>query len=451
MKTSILLKVIAIGFLIFLLLIPLFLIGLIVEERSRRREGAIHEVSSTWGGTQLLWGPVLTVPYRSYWTDKDGTVRCQIRNAHFLPSELAIEGKMTPEKRRRGIFDIAVYTGDFRVSGAFTVPDPENGLSIPEANVIWEDAVLSMGIADTRGIKTDVALTWGEKKISFRPGPGRAAFLTTGIHALIPGLQPGSPPQTFSFHVSLQGTDSVKVVPAGMETTVKLESSWPDPSFDGAFLPEVRNVTPAGFNASWKVSYFGRSYPQQWTTDTSDGPGTVEQQMRASAFGVRLFVPADFYVQVNRSVKYAVLFVSLTFLVFFLFEILASLRVHPLHYLLIGLSLALFYLLLLSLSEHLGFGWAYLASSVATAGAITLYCGSILSGWGRAGIIAAVLGALYGYLYVLLQLEDYALLLGALALFSILSTVMYLTRKIDWYEVGAPKAPPMPPRPLFET
>jgi inner membrane protein len=448
MKPSIIFKVIAIGFLIFILLVPLFLIGLIVDERSRRREGAISGVSSTWGGAQLLWGPIITVPYRSYWKEKDGTMRCQTRNAHFLPSELKIEGKMNPEKRRRGIFDVAVYTGDFKVSGKFLPPNPTDELSIPDADIIWEDAVISMGITDTRGIKNDVVLEWDNRKLSFRPGPGRADFLATGIHAPIADLKGNTEPHSFSFGFSLKGTDSVRFVPAGMETAVKLDSSWPDPSFDGAFLPEIRNITAGGFNAGWKVSYFGRSYPQQWTSDsgTPDSLQGNEQQMRSSAFGVRLFVPADFYVQVNRSVKYAVLFVCLTFLAFFLFEVLASLRVHALHYLLIGLSLALFYLLLLSLSEHMGFAWAYLVSSVATAGMITLYCGSILSGWGRAGVIASVLTTLYGYLYVLLQLEDYALLLGSVALFLILSAVMYLTRKIDWYEVGSPKVPPLPPK-----
>ncbi len=445
MRGSLLLKAVTIGLLILILLIPLFLITALIQERASRRQEAVDSISSSWGSFQVLLGPVLAVPYKSYWKDKDGQEHCRLETAYFLPSELRIDGTLTPERRYRGIFEAAVYRSEVSFSGRFPHPDPGEGFSIPDENIIWKDAFLSVGITDTRGITSDLHLEWDGSKLPFKPTPGKSSFLKSGIHVPLAILETNKGEHSFSFRMSIQGTDSISVVPLGMKSETRLTSPWPDPSFEGAFLPETRSIDPSGFSATWKIAYFGRGYPQQWSTQDTNRE-MLEQQLWASKYGVKLFLPAGHYVQTTRSVKYAVLFVTLTFLAFALFEILASLRLHPLHYVLVGLALSLFYLLLLSLSEHIGFSWAYLLSAASVTVLIGGYCAAILALWHRAIVITGILAGLYGYLYVLLQLEDYALLLGSIALFAILAAVMYLTRRIDWYASSPARMPgPVPP------
>ena len=245
----------------------------------------------------------------------------------------------------------------------------------------------------------------------------------------------------FSFELALRGSGDLRFQPAGMETRVELESPWPAPGFTGAFLPGERRIGETGFTASWKVPYYGRDYPQVWR-DTDVEASALER----SAFKVSLVLPANAYQQTERSVKYAALFIALTFATFFLLELLSPARLHAVQYLLVGFALCLFYVLLLALAEHLGFAPAYAVAAAATVGLIAAYCRSILGGLRWAGVMLACLTALYGYLFVVLRLEDYALLLGALGLFAVLALVMRLTRDLDWFTLQFHSREPPTPR-----
>ena len=448
--------------LVVFLLVPLQMIRGVIDERAARRAAALAEVASTWGAAQTLVGPVVVVPFqverKESWVDPavspgaphGGAVRertrVDVEQATFLPDTLKVEGRLVPDRRWRGIFEVVVYRTELAVSG--TIPAPDLGpLGVPPEDVHWKDAFLSVGLSGTRGIREEVRLLWDGAPVGFRPGLGAACLAPSGIHAPLIALEgTGALSHKFAFTLTLQGTEALAVTPLGATTEAVLRSPWPSPSFFGAFLPDRRTVTPEGFDATWKVSSFGRSYPQRWRGDQAARGDAVAK----SAFGVRLFLPADAYQQATRALKYAILFVGLTFLAFALFETFSGLRIHPLQYLFVGFALVLFYLLLVSLSEHVGFGAAYLAAASATTLLVSSYCAWVLAAKTRALVMAAALAALYGYLFVLLRLEDYALLLGSVALFALLAALMLATRRVDWWSVGGPGRPPtsfQPPLP----
>jgi len=285
-----------------------------------------------------------------------------------------------------------------------------------------------VGIPDTRGIQQRVSLLWNRKAIPFLPGVRGSGLYQSGIHAFIRDIRSGDRSFDFAMKLSIQGSSSLSFAPLGQETTARLRSSWPHPSFTGAYLPSTRKITAKGFEAGWKVSYFGRNFPQEFTDDKEVKPADT-------SFGVTLYQPVDFYQKCVRAVKYGFLFISLTFLCFFLFEVFMGLKIHPLQYLMVGSALCLFYLLFLSLSEYMSFIVSYLTASAGVIAMITGYSVKVLRTRKRGGIMAGLLAALYAYLFLLLQNEDYTLLLGSVALFVILGAVMYITRNIDWYRV----------------
>jgi inner membrane protein len=434
----------------------------LVGEREARRRAAVDEIGSTWGGSQTLVGPVLVLPHRVLRRESvvlppapgavagtPGVVhertRVETDRAGFLPDRLKVEGTLTPERRRRGIFEVVVYTGTVAVSGTFPASDAR-ALGIDPDDAALSDAFLSVAVSDTRGIREEPVLLWDGARVAFRPGEGDAGLGAAGLHAPLPDFTPGRP-HTFSFTLRLQGTESLSVAPLGASTEASLASAWPSPSFFGSFLPEARRTGPDGFTATWRVSSFGRAYAQSWKS------APPVDAIARSHFGARLFLPADAYQQTTRALKYAVLFVGLTFLAFGLFEILGGVRLHPLQYLLAGFALALFYLLLLSLAEHTGFGPAYLAAASATTLLIAGWGAFVLAAAARAFLLGGGLAALYGYLFVLLRLEDWALVLGAVALFAILAGVMFGTRRVDWWALGSapPRRFPPPPAPAGRT
>ena len=432
LRDSVMVKMLVIGVLILLLLVPLGMVGSLVRERQSRSGHAAEEVAATWGSAQTLAGPVLTVPYLQHVKNDKGVPVTLRSYARFLPETLDVEGNVETEKRSRGIFEVAVYRTDLRWRGTFARPDFEVWRIAPE-DVLWQDAYLAVGVPDMRGITSGVELMWGNRTLQLAPGGGEAGLWPSGLRVPIPGLAESRPGEVyaFAFGLGLNGSRSLSFLPLGKETRVALKSAWPSPSFMGSFLPVKRTVRGTGFEALWNVSWFGRSYPQQWRADEAEEVASAEA-IHGSAFGVQLFVPVDAYQKTERARKYGVLFLLLTFLTFFLYEQFNPFSLHPVQYLLVGSALCLFYLLLLSISEHVPFGLSYLAASSATVLLIGGYSMAILRGALRALLMTVVLGALYGYLYVLLQLEDYALLLGSVGLFVILALVMYLTRKVDW-------------------
>ena len=439
-------KIVFTGILSLALLIPLTMVSGIVTERESRRASAVSEVSGKWGGDQTIIGPVLTVPYRRYYRDEKNVTRMTIENAYFLPDTLAIDGTIVPEKRSRGLYEVILYRiEELSILGRFSVPDFSR-LRIAEKDILWEEACLTVGIPDTRGIQQRVSLTWDRKAIPFLPGVRGCGLYQSGIHAFIRDIRSGGRSFDFAMEFSIQGSSSLSFAPLGQETTVRLRSSWPHPSFTGAYLPSTRKITKKGFEAGWKVSYFGRNFPQEFTDDKEIKPAET-------AFGVALYQPVDFYQKCVRAVKYGFLFISLTFLCFFLFEVFMGLKIHPLQYLMVWSALCLFYLLFLSLSEYMNFIVSCLAASAGVIAMITGYSVKVLKTRKRGGIMAGLLTALYAYLFLLVQNEDYTLLLGSVALFVILGAVMYITRSLDWYRVRLnPQAqpaiqdPPVPPR-----
>lgn len=433
-KHSVMLKVGSIGFLILILMIPMAMIQSLVMERRNRQMEAITEIGSKWGHEQCLSGPILVVPYKTVEnineteTGKE-SVQEKVTNhlAYFLPEELNITGKMNPEVRYRGIFQVAVYSSNLSVNGHFAAPQLEN--SNRETVVDWESAYITIGISDLRGIRENIQFAWNNNEIKCEPGVRLNKILRSGVTVRnLLNENPDGNGYPFAFNLQLNGSNGLNFVPVGKETNVLLSSTWANPSFDGAFLPEDRNITDAGFEARWKVLELNRNYPQHWVDD--------HYELETSSFGVSLKLPVETYQITDRSMKYAILFVSLTFLVFFFVEILRRMRVHPIQYGLVGLGLVLFYLLLLSLSEQISFGVAYLMGSIGIIVLITSYSASILKSNRLTALLASVLTLLYTFLYVLLQLQDYALLIGSIGLFMILATVMYLSRKIDWYAIG---------------
>jgi inner membrane protein len=440
-RDTVALKIAIIGGLILILLIPLGMVSSLVSERQSRQKQASKEVADSWGRPQVLAGPVLTVPYLVHVKNEKGLdIGTQTYWVRFLPETLKIEGNVETERRNRGIFEVAVYRTGLHWTGTFQRPSFEDWHVEPK-DILWRDAYLSIGVPDMRGITSGVGLTWGNRTLQLAPGGAEDGLWHSGLKVGIPDLEDGKvgDAYAFAFDLAVNGSEDLSFLPLGKETTVALKSNWPSPSFCGEFLPAKRLIRGTGFDALWNVSWFGRNYPQQWRTSEAKEQAPAET-LNLSAFGVQLFQPVDAYQKTERSTKYAVLFLVLTFLTFFLYEQFNPFSLHPVQYLLVGFALCLFYLLLLSITEHAPFGLAYLAAAAATVLLIGGYSAAILRGALRALLMTVVLGTLYGYLYVLLQLEDYALLLGSLGLFVILALVMYLTRRIDWASPRRSKA-----------
>ncbi len=432
-RSSLMLRLLAVGFLALVLQIPVAMIGRLVAERQQRRDAAIGEVSSKWGEAQSLTGPALVVPYDHRWTETsaDGRqiVRGEVRHAIFLPERLRLRGALDTDVRHRGIFSVPVYRLDLALEGEFAPPRPSD-LGVDPASVHWERAQLALGISDARAIQGATTVSWNDRRVAFLPGAEGLVGDAPGIHAPV-GLPDPTRRVTFSFPLLLNGSLRVDFVPFGENTVVELEGDHGHPSFQGNWLPTAHTISSDSFRAQWAISFLGRGYPQAWTS-RSDSFRAVH----ASRFGVELVDPVDHYRMAARSVKYAGLFILLTFATVWLIEVLAGVRVHPIQYLLLGGALCLFYLLELSLSEHFGFPLAYVAASVAVVAMVGAYGLVALRSPPRALVVAIGVTLLYGYLYLLLLNEDYALLIGSLGLFAILAAIMYVTRRVDWYAVG---------------
>ncbi len=422
-KQSLGLRLVIIGILTLVLLIPALLIQNLIYERENRRDSVAHEISQKWGQEQVIIGPVISIPYTHYFTT-EGKSEQTIRYAHFLPEELEMSGTIEPEIRYRGIYKAIVYNSELSVSGHFPSLDLQN-LNIPAEDLMMEDAFVSVGISDMTGIKDFINISWDEDQFQANPGVISNDILASGI-SISPEIDPTAE-HTFDFQLNLNGSSSLKFAPVGKETGVQLQAEWSNPSFIGNFLPVEREVNESDFSANWEVLHLNRNYPQQW-----QGP---KPEVANSSFGVELLLGVDEYQKTMRTAKYAIMFISLTFLTFFMIELLARKQIHPVQYILIGFALLIFYTLLLSISEYLLFKFAYLIAAVAIIGLITVYSFRVLGDAWKTGIVSGILVLLYGYLYILLQLQDYALLMGSIGLFVVLAMVMYLTRHIDWFEV----------------
>lgn len=427
MSESLVVKLISIGLIAVILLIPNVLINNLIQERQLRQDQVTAEVSQSWGGAQAIRGPVLSIPYSIWQTWEDGKRTETRHTAYFLPEKLEVTGNLKHQIRKRSIFDVVLYHADLQLSGEFGTPDFQ-ALHINPKDVRWDEARLSVGIQGMTGIKETVTVDWEGQKVQMGPGTASPVLLPAGVSAEVPVLSEGKG-FSFTFPLTLNGSEYLSFEPVGKSTHVRLRSDWHSPSFEGAFLPDNREVSANGFTAQWQVLDLNRPYPQQWKDN--------EVNFGQSDLSVRLIKPVDEYLKNNRSGKYAILVIGLTFLLYFFFEVLQKLLIHPFQYLLVGLALTVFYLLLLSLSEHVGFNAAYLVSSLATIGLIAGYSYSVLKIKRLVFQLLLLLASIYGFIFILLQLEDYALLAGSAGVFIALASVMYASRKIDWYNLGS--------------
>ena len=421
--SSLSLKITFIFFLVLLLMIPAGLIKNLIREREMLRTETEIEIQDNWGRSQTLSGPILTIPYYRYENRDQKQVRVKAY-FHLLPEKLDIKGEIFPETRYRGIYKVAVYTSKLLIQGNFT-PTTKLIESIPNENILWNEARIELEIPDLRGIQEAIHLQFNETELKAEPGISAGSPFQSGIHASLSSEQILSgKPTTFIIEMNLRGSNSLYFIPMGQKSRVQIKSNWADPSFGGAFLPSKREINSNGFSAEWEVLHFNRNYPQIWINKY--------YQTADSAFGVSLLLPVDEYQKTMRSVKYALLFLTLTFTLFFFIEILNKKKVHPIQYLMVGASLITFYILLLSLSEQVGFVAAYLIAATAIILQVSGFLYKIIHSVKTALITAGTLTILYAYLFVLLQLKDYALLMGSIGLFLILSLIMYLSRNIRW-------------------
>nr|XP_061810386.1 inner membrane protein CreD-like [Nerophis lumbriciformis] len=420
------------------LLLPLELVDSVVDERAARYQGVLSEIADIWGHTQTLIGPLLVVPYEYEVTQqipyekKDGTIEEREKvTAHqdwavFLPDAVDVTTTIDPQYRQRGIYRSLVYKAAVDLRGQFATPDFSRFANTP-TRIDWQGAFLSLGLSDTRAIDDSAALEWAGQQIGFSPGTRYDELLCSGLHAELDG-QPISESKNFSIALQLRGSEGFYFTPVGRQTTARFDSTWPDPSFRGAILPTRHEIGEQGFEADWNIPHLARSYPQSWARG-QDPPEC--QVLKDSRAGVQLFEPVDFYRTSERAIKYAVLFIGLTFLAFFLFEHTLGVRLSVIQYALVGSALALFYLLLISLAEHIGFLGAYLLASVGVVSMVAMYAKAALRSITKGLAVGSILTAIYGLLYVLLQQQDYALLLGTLLLFAVLALTMYLTRHLS--------------------
>lgn len=427
-RNSILLKLTGIGIIVLLLLIPTSMLQSLISERNALQNSVVNEISQNWSNSQTISGPVLTIPYTVVLKDHNSQKRKEIKYAHFLPEKLLITGDVTPNTRKRGIYRASLYESSLSLSGTIDIP-VLNAEQLGADQILYHDAFLQIGIPDMRGITKKVNITWGGEEKNAEPGLPVYEVVRSGIHVpLHLNKVVTETPVPFNISLALKGSNTINFTPVGKETSVKLSSSWSSPSFCGAFLPEKHSISEKGFTAHWNVLHFNRNFPQSWLGSGYD--------FSSSTFGVRMITPVQHYQMVTRSVKYAVLIIFFTFMIFFMGEITRKQKVHPFQYLLIGAALILFYALLLSIAEHMTFRIAYLTAAGATSLLLSFYTWSIMKKIRTVIIFGVLFAVMYGFLYIILQSEDYALLLGSTGLFALLGTIMYLTRKIDWYRKG---------------
>jgi inner membrane protein len=435
LKTSTTVRLFTIGFILLLLLIPIELVQDLIRERQGRQNQAVYDIASSWGQAQELTGPILVIPF-----EKTELLYGHINNtqeekkttlyASFLPDELDYSGTLLPETNHRGIYDVNVYTADLNVKGAFPKPHMSEW---DEANVVvrWDKAQVVFGITDLAGVNEAIVLNINGIQLPFNPGLEEYLPVGSGVITDV-DISPETEELRFSTHLLLRGTRAIEFSPLGKVTNVELNSTWKDPSFFGDFSPDDKKVAPEaeGFYAHWNVLHLNRSIPQKFIGQHGN--------LRNFNFGVSLFDEVNDYHKTERTAKYAVLFIALTFMTFFFAQILNKVRIHGLQFVMVGLALCVFYVLLLSLSEHLGFDLAYLIASLGIIIQITLYVMAIFKSRKLGFTVLGILAGLYLFIYTIIRMAEYSLLMGSIGLFIALAIMMYLSRNIDWSNLKRP-------------
>jgi inner membrane protein len=440
-RWSVTLKLALIAVLIAVLHVPLLLVWDTLGQREMLRGSAVAEIGRTWGGEQTILGPVLCVPYTVQTRVPRQTVVAdrvvqsdELREvkgtAWFLPVRFEATGVLEISERNRGIFRTPVYATELAISGEFR-PDIA-ALGLEQATLDWARARVLVSVSDPHALRAPPVWKLGAAESAFVPAAVREGGWG-GIEAPVAlvGSEAGAAPMPFSFSLSLQGSRRIAIVPIGEANSVALRGGWPDPSFDGAYLPAERTVGPEGFSARWSTTHFGRSFPSAWI-EQYGREGLKSHALLPSALGVTLATPVDTYRMVERALKYALLVLGLVFAVYFLIEVTSPVRVHPLQYLMVGGALVLFYLGFLALAEFVPVATAYATAAAASTALVGGYSWSVLRAGARSLLVSSGLAGTYAYVYFMLQLQDYALLSGTGALFALLAAAMWFTRRLDW-------------------
>jgi len=442
-KTSLSIKMVLVGILTLILLIPLSYINNLIDERQERQQSVVDDINKKWGEEVLLYGPVLEIPYVTYTEVIKKNVETKAiytsKVAHtnygyFFPKQLNIDALLDPEIKAYGMYSSVVYSAVFHLNGVFSKPDIET-IADSDPVILWNKARIIIKTSDLKGVSNQVSIKVGNKSYSFSPKYStdkrlggfnkNKPLVLNSLESQLLNDSAVNEQFSFSMNISYNGSQQFRIIPVGQETQLEIKSSWKNPSFIGTYLPYNNNkLTESGFNARWKVLNINRPFPQSFTNSL---PNLSEY-----AFGVNLMIPVDQYQQSTRSAKYGYLVISLTFLIFFLIQSISKIDIHPFQYLMIGLALVMFYTLLISISEHSSFMVAYFIASIAVVVLIGLYSKSILKRWKFPLFITTSLVILYSFIYIIIQLESYALLVGSIGLFAILATVMFVSRKIDW-------------------
>jgi len=440
LKTSITARMLMVGLLIIVLLIPLSYIDSLIRERSFRQIGVINEINQKWGNEVLVYGPILKLPYKTYtetskFNEKTKVyikeTKTHLNFAYIFPETLQSKINVDSKTLKRGNFESAVFTTNMNFTGNYVEAELASK-KIKSEDIIWDRATIIVKTSNLKGIKNEMHLKINDNSYTFETNfNDNDKTSVSGLDELESTFinendLPKNEGVQFNFNMSFNGSRQIQIIPIGKTTSMEMNSNWADPSFVGNFLPndETKEITKDGFKADWKVLHINRAFSQQYLNKI---PNLSEY-----AFGTKFIVMVDEYQKSERSAKYGFLVIALTFLVFFLIQTLSKINIHPFQYLMIGLALTMFYTLLVSISEHSNFLKAYLVAGISVVILITLYAKSILQTFKFPIFIGASLTALYTFIYVIIQLENYALLVGSIGLFLILASIMYVSRKIDW-------------------
>ena len=443
-KTSITARMFMVGFLIIVLLIPLAFIQNLISERANRQKHVVNEINQSWGGEVLLYGPILKIPYKTYnekiYTSDNGESHTekieQINYAYIFPESLDIKSTINPNEKQRGIYKTAVYQSKIELNGKYN-PIDFSEVDVDTKDILWDKAKVILQISNLKGVNEKIIMKIKDTSYEFSSkynGVNHNSlneYHSVNLHKLETktldmSQQLGKGASLiFNINLNINGSEQIRFVPVGKETKANIVSNWKTATFFGQFLPYNEDkIHKNGFDAKWKILDINRPFAQQYFNEL---PILTE-----FAFGVKFRISVYEYLKCERSTKYGFMVIALTFLVFFLIQTLSNVYIHPFQYLMIGVALTMFYTLLISISEHSTFLNAYLIATLSVMGLISIYSKTILKGIKFPLFIALSLTALYLFIYIIIQLESYALLVGSIGLFVILAIVMFVSRKVDW-------------------
>jgi inner membrane protein len=432
-KESVTVKLAFIGLLILVLLIPSSMVDNLISERADRQQDVTKDISYNFSGNQQIKGPVLVIPYKAQEKNfnqagKEET-REVIENLYILPDDLNIKAQLSTDIMHRGIYEAIVYKTTVKISGNFSKADL-SALGLTPDQLMLDKAKITFSISDLKGLKTNPVVKVSTQMLTASPTFNNEALFTDGLQVAVnlTGISDQTLP--FDYSLDLTGSDELSFLQLGKTTDVNVTGNWNSPSFDGRALPDTRKISEKSFSAHWRMLYYNRPFPQQWAANDTLLNNHAKQA--EATFGVKLRLPVDEYQKTTRTSKYAILIILLTFISLFLTELIRKQRIHSFNYILIGAAMIVYYILLLSFSEQIGFAYAYLVASMATVGLITAFIASLLKNKLAAVVFACILSIFYVFIYVIIQLEDFALMLGSIALFIIIAVLMYFSRKINW-------------------